>query len=132
MALIRGEKGLHPCPICLVPHDQQSNLSTSYALRTEAHTREIYEAGQTLTSAEREELFKSEGLRNVSVRKKHMMSHLTLTKFTLYRMLFGLYSSQIPMLHYLGIICTTMHMVWVVNIYGQKFSVTLMSWVDKH
>jgi hypothetical protein len=69
MALIRGEKGLYPCPICLVPRGQQSDLSTFHTLRTAAHTREIYEAGQKLTSAEREELLKSEGLRNVEVRR---------------------------------------------------------------
>lgn len=67
MALIRGEKGLYPCPICLVPRDQQSDLSRSYTLRTAAHTQEFYEAGLKLRATEREELLKSKGLRNVAV-----------------------------------------------------------------
>jgi hypothetical protein len=67
MALIRGEKGLYPCPICLVPSDQQSNLSRFHTLRTAVHTQEIYEAGLKLKATEREELLKSEGLRNVAV-----------------------------------------------------------------
>jgi hypothetical protein len=67
MALICGEKGLYPCPICLVPCDQQSDLSRFHTLRTAAHTQEIYEAGLNLTATEREEVLKSEGLRNVAV-----------------------------------------------------------------
>jgi hypothetical protein len=70
MALIRGEKGLYPCPICLVPRDQQSNLSIFHTLRTAAHSRSIYEAGLTMTATEREALLKSEGLRNVAVCRK--------------------------------------------------------------
>jgi len=68
MALIRGEKGHYPCPICLVPRDQQSNLLRFHTLRTAAHTQEIYETGLKLTAMEREELLKSESLRNVAVR----------------------------------------------------------------
>jgi hypothetical protein len=71
MALIRGLNGLYPCPICLVPYDQQSDLSKSHTLRTAAHTKGIYEAGLQVTAVEREELLKSEGLRNVAVREKH-------------------------------------------------------------
>ena len=67
MALIRGEKGLYPCPICLVPRNQQSDLSRSHTLRIAAHTQETYEAGLKLTATEREELLKSESLRNVAV-----------------------------------------------------------------
>lgn len=131
MALIRGEKGLYPCPICLVPRSQQSDLSTFHTLRTADHTKSIYEAGLTLTAADREELLKSEGLRNVVVCSKPIMV-IILTIALVYTMPSGWCSSQILMLPYLGITCTTMHMVWVVNIYGQKFNAILKSWVVMH
>jgi hypothetical protein len=73
MALIRGHQGLYPCPICLVPQSEQSDLSKSHALRTAAHTREIYETGLNLTAADRESLLKSESLRNVAVCGKHLI-----------------------------------------------------------
>jgi hypothetical protein len=73
MALIRGEKGLYPCPICLVPRDQQSNLLRFHTLRTAVHTQRTYEAGLKLTATEREELLKSQGLRNVAVCKIHFI-----------------------------------------------------------
>jgi hypothetical protein len=67
MALIRGEKGLFPCPICLVPRDEQSDLSKLHPLRTAEQTRSAYETGLELTAADCDELLKSKGLRNVEV-----------------------------------------------------------------
>jgi len=67
MALICGEKGHYPCPICLVPRDSQSDLTVSYPVRTAEHTQKIYKQGLELTGVEREELLKSEGLQNVEV-----------------------------------------------------------------
>lgn len=67
MALIRGEKGLFPCPICLVPKNEQADLTKTHERRTAEHTQEIFEAGLELSAAEHEELLKSEGMRNVEV-----------------------------------------------------------------
>jgi len=67
MALIHGEKGLYPCPICLVPRDSQSDLTVSHPIHTAEHTQEVYKQGLELTAVEREELLKSEGLQNVEV-----------------------------------------------------------------
>ncbi|KAF9470013.1 hypothetical protein BDZ94DRAFT_1329905 [Collybia nuda] len=65
MALIRGEKGLYPCPFCLVPRDEQADLAKTHTLRTAEHAQEIFNAGLELTAAEHEDLLKSIGLRNV-------------------------------------------------------------------
>ncbi|KAJ6542460.1 hypothetical protein DFH09DRAFT_1249393 [Mycena vulgaris] len=66
MALIRGLQGLYPCPICFVPWDQQSDLSTAHPLRTGIESQRILEeARETRTVAEREEILKDHGLRDV-------------------------------------------------------------------
>lgn len=67
MALIRGEKGLYPCPFCLVPKDEQADLTKTHELRTAEHTQEVFNAGSELTAAEHEDLLKSNGMRNVEV-----------------------------------------------------------------
>jgi hypothetical protein len=67
MALIHGEKGKFLCPICLVPQDQQSDLTTTHKLCTTEDTREIYEQSLTLLAAMHKELLKSYGMRNVAV-----------------------------------------------------------------
>ncbi|KAJ6552670.1 hypothetical protein DFH09DRAFT_1496806 [Mycena vulgaris] len=66
MALIRGLQGLYPCPICFVPWNEQSDLSTEHPLRTGKESEEILENARALrTAAEREELLKDHGLRDV-------------------------------------------------------------------
>jgi len=68
MALIRGLKGLYPCPICFVPWNEQSDLSTEHPLRTAMESQHILsDARAKNTVAEREELLKDNGLRNVDV-----------------------------------------------------------------
>ncbi|KAJ6539999.1 hypothetical protein DFH09DRAFT_929817, partial [Mycena vulgaris] len=66
MALIRSLQGLYPCPICFVPWNENSDLSTEHPLRTGKESEEILENARALRSAaKREELLKDHGLRDV-------------------------------------------------------------------
>lgn len=70
MALIRGLKGLFPCPICLVPRDEQSNLSIArtFELRTQTGSQNLVErALSSATLAEAEIILKEQSLRPVQV-----------------------------------------------------------------
>jgi hypothetical protein len=67
MVLIRGTQGNFPCPICLVPRDDQSDLTKVYAIQTSKQSKDLYETGLGLTAAAREDLLKTESLRNVEV-----------------------------------------------------------------
>jgi arginine utilization protein RocB len=68
MALIRGFRGLCPCPICLVPHKDQRRLTEQYPLRTVESTKAIIELVKSKrTAVEREEILKENGLRAISV-----------------------------------------------------------------
>jgi len=67
MALTRGVKALYPCPVCLVPREELSNVSQSFPLRTTSRMREIWEEGQRLNLGEREAHLKQFGLRDVQV-----------------------------------------------------------------
>ncbi|KAG1738667.1 uncharacterized protein EDB91DRAFT_1249210 [Suillus paluster] len=60
MALICGLKGKFPCPICLVPQDEQSILSHELRLRTSAQSEETLQLARTKKSKkEREKVLKS-------------------------------------------------------------------------
>ncbi|KAJ7447334.1 hypothetical protein B0H11DRAFT_2335669, partial [Mycena galericulata] len=66
MALIRGLQGLYPCPICFVPWNEQSDLSTEHPKRTSTGSEKILgDARAERTAAEREEVLKQNGLRDV-------------------------------------------------------------------
>ncbi|KAJ7116962.1 hypothetical protein C8R44DRAFT_832414 [Mycena epipterygia] len=66
MALIRGLQGNYPCPICFVPWNEQSDLSTEHPLRTGKESEEILRnARAKRTLGEREDLLKDNGLRDV-------------------------------------------------------------------
>lgn len=68
MALIRGLKGLFPCPMCLVPQHAQSNLSGTFELRTQAESQKLVEkALGSATLAEAESILKVQSLRPVRV-----------------------------------------------------------------
>jgi len=68
MALIRGINSHYPCPVCLVPSEDLSDLSKIYPLRTTEKMKEIYDTAQEAdTIAEREVILKEYGLRNVEV-----------------------------------------------------------------
>ncbi|KAJ7668837.1 hypothetical protein B0H17DRAFT_1142390 [Mycena rosella] len=66
MALIRGLNALYPCPICFVPWNEQSDLSTEHPKRTGQESEIILEKARAFrTAAEREQLLKDNSLRDV-------------------------------------------------------------------
>ncbi|KAJ6560077.1 hypothetical protein B0H19DRAFT_1210302 [Mycena capillaripes] len=66
MALIRGLAALYPCPICFVPWNEQSDLSTEHPQRTAEESKGILEQARSCrTLAEREEILKDNSLRDV-------------------------------------------------------------------
>lgn len=68
MALIRGLNALYPCPICFVPWNEQSDLSTEHPKRTGQESKMILEKARAFrTAAEREQLLKDNSLRDVEV-----------------------------------------------------------------
>src|SRR5882757_8716490 len=68
MALIRGGRGMCPCPVCLVPILEQRNITTQYPLRTAVQTKNLIEQTKSKrTEAEKEEILKAHGIRAVSV-----------------------------------------------------------------
>lgn len=68
MALIRGTQSLCPCPICLVPNNKQSDLSDAFPLRTAKDSRAIISRAREMSvNADKEDLLKTYGLRNVDV-----------------------------------------------------------------
>lgn len=67
MALTRGQLGLFPCPVCLVPKDMQSDLTTIHERRTAKSTEDIIDTVQRLNATDREEVLKSLSIRNVKV-----------------------------------------------------------------
>ncbi|KAF9470163.1 hypothetical protein BDN70DRAFT_821696, partial [Pholiota conissans] len=67
MALIRGTGSLYPCPVCLVPNEELSNLQPQnpWDCRTTQNMKKIYEEAQLLSEENKEALLKSVGLRDV-------------------------------------------------------------------
>ncbi|KAJ7919809.1 hypothetical protein B0H13DRAFT_1988027 [Mycena leptocephala] len=68
MALTRGTRALHPCPICLVNNEDQSDLTIPFQTRTSQETQEIIRKARLLKkAADREQLLKANGLRDVDI-----------------------------------------------------------------
>lgn len=69
MALIRGFRGLFPCPICLVPAGEQMEITTKYPLRSQEDTKDtiLKAASPSLSKTETENILKNKGLRPVDV-----------------------------------------------------------------
>uniref|UniRef100_A0A8H8CLW5 Uncharacterized protein n=1 Tax=Psilocybe cubensis TaxID=181762 RepID=A0A8H8CLW5_PSICU len=65
MALTRGATSNFPCPVCLVPKENLSNLTTVYPYRTSAEMKHIYTEAQNFTAKDKENYLKEYGLRNV-------------------------------------------------------------------
>ncbi|KAF8217280.1 hypothetical protein K438DRAFT_1954122 [Mycena galopus ATCC 62051] len=65
MTLIRGLGGNHPCPVCLVRKDEQSDLTIVSELRTAQNSREAVEEARFLSAEAGENLLKNLGLRKV-------------------------------------------------------------------
>jgi len=68
MALIRGTKANHPCPICFVHQDNLAEITKTWKLRTAAHTQELLNKVHRMQrSQDREKLLMAHGIRNVNV-----------------------------------------------------------------
>ncbi|TFK61559.1 hypothetical protein BDN72DRAFT_438464 [Pluteus cervinus] len=67
MAAIRGQKGLRPCPICLVPLDQFADLTIEHPRRTALDSYNAVESARRpdITKTASEEILKALGLRDV-------------------------------------------------------------------
>ncbi|KAF8207444.1 hypothetical protein K438DRAFT_1904651 [Mycena galopus ATCC 62051] len=65
MTLIRGLGGNHPCPVCLVRKDEQSDLSIISDLRTAQDSKRAVEQARGLSVEAGENLLKDLGLRKV-------------------------------------------------------------------
>jgi hypothetical protein len=65
MALIRGLRGLCPCPKCLVPKDQLSDLTKTHTARTGQGVYELVSA--KMGAVEKDSLLKAQGLRDIQV-----------------------------------------------------------------
>ncbi|KAF8145837.1 hypothetical protein K438DRAFT_1781554 [Mycena galopus ATCC 62051] len=66
MALIRGVQALYPCPMCFVPWNEQSDLSTEHPQRMAEDSKDKLEQARACrTLAEREEILKDNSLRDV-------------------------------------------------------------------
>lgn len=76
ISLIRGIGSNFPCPICLVPANQQTNLSTIFPQRTMKNMQEIYLTAQKLASGPKDELLKSYGLRDAEVCQARLISQV--------------------------------------------------------
>lgn len=83
MSLIRGLKCLRPCPKCLVPRTELSNLTKTHEIRTASQTSRILCEAATKNATDREDLLKAHGLRPVKVSGyKHILRrYITLTQY---------------------------------------------------
>ena len=67
MALIRGLRGLCPCPKCLVPKDQLSDLTQEHILRTGQGVQDLFSEAADLGAVDKNNLLKQQGLRDIEV-----------------------------------------------------------------
>ena len=64
MTLIRGVGGNHPCPVCEVPQDRQSQLDVDWPRRKAEHAQEVV-WDNSLNLTQKNELLKAKSLRNI-------------------------------------------------------------------
>lgn len=68
MSLNRGTGGHLPCPICLAPKEQLSDVSRTWPLRDAVQTQNILKDARAFERAqERESLLSLHGLRDIDV-----------------------------------------------------------------
>jgi hypothetical protein len=65
MALTCGVNGNFPCPVCLVPNTEQSNLDKTHPLRTAKDLKALVVRSLDLNAGNREQLLKTQSLRPV-------------------------------------------------------------------
>jgi hypothetical protein len=63
MTLTHGVNGLFPCPVCLVPKNEQSSLAIKHLLCTAEDSQAICEHAKTMnTEADKEKILKTRGI----------------------------------------------------------------------
>ncbi|TFK19099.1 hypothetical protein FA15DRAFT_709284 [Coprinopsis marcescibilis] len=65
MAMIRGIRSLFPCPVCMIPAEEQSDLSKLWPLRTMAWMEKVYRETIGMSKENRNKALKAFGLRAV-------------------------------------------------------------------
>ena len=79
MALIRGTNGKCPCPVCLVPKDEQHNLGKTFRERTAFQSQTVVEHAMNLPRETAEKHLKKNGLRPIRVRQFINLLHLSIS-----------------------------------------------------
>ena len=67
MALIQGLHGLCPCPKCLVPKNQLSDLTKKHPHRSGQGVQDLFNEAADLRVVDKENLLKTQGLRDIEV-----------------------------------------------------------------
>jgi hypothetical protein len=68
MTLIRGVNGLCPCPVCLVPSNEQHNPSKKWELRSMEATKNLVTSAEHGKKKDWEPKLKEQGIRGLPVR----------------------------------------------------------------
>ena len=79
MALTRGVNGNFPCPICLVPNTEQSNLDKTHPLWKAKDSKALVVRSLDLNAGNCEQLLKIQSLQLVMV--LFFFAYLSLNKF---------------------------------------------------
>ena len=133
MCLIQGLMGKKPCPRCLVPREELSNLLQVHPLQMAQGTSEtiLYTNAQS-TAEKTEEILKGHGLQNISVqstsvyfKKKILMAWLIFTS-RMHSLKYGILTFIVQ---YHGIVCILTMVGLVVTILSLKLSTTWEIWV---
>ena len=120
MALIRGVRGAAPCPVCLVPQDQQVHLNRIplHLPRTKEDAHSV--VGQAYaTRVQQESHLQPQGLRPIEVSLVSVITHLYVTNVD-NRMSFGEFPTVI-----LTVLCHGI--VFMHTILGSSVTIYLMS-----
>ena len=68
MSLTHGAASNFPCPICLIGHDELTDVVNTWPLRTAAQAQELVKQARGLICAsDHEALLSSQGLRDIDV-----------------------------------------------------------------
>ena len=67
MALTWGSRAKRPCPVCLAPLEELSDISRTWQARTVEHTQQIIKKAKALKKTAGEKLLSEFGIRNVEV-----------------------------------------------------------------
>lgn len=134
MTLIRGVQGKYPCPICLVPKEDQGNLLIEHELRSGEESERLVRQSMKMARSEAEELLKKQSLRPVMVCSisGDILPVLIDFSMLLCRMHSGKLHSRILIepLHLTR--CMLMMVVLVESIFGHLFKLSLISSQDRH